>query len=263
MARHAPPTIRNGARWHNGTGDPAAGIGLDGDYYLNGTNGAVWTKGGGAWADTGTVLLGQQGAQGDPGADGAVWSAGALPGDGLGLDGDFHLTAAGQVYQKVVGAWADTTVNIQGPQGLQGIQGNPGVDGEFTSADLATAAQIRAAVANKLLDTASIYAAAAPVDLTFGATIPWDMNTGIMFDLLMTGNGDLENPTNVQVGKTGVLRVVQDATGSRTLGLPSNVTMAESGAIELSTAANAEDLFSWAAWSATKIYLFPGGKAFG
>jgi hypothetical protein len=90
-----------------------------------------------AWID----FQGPQGVQGDPGtdgadgapgadgADGAVWSAGTVPGDGVGADGDFHLTAAGQVYEKVAGTWTDTGLNLTGPQGVQGDPGLDGADG--------------------------------------------------------------------------------------------------------------------------------------
>ncbi len=62
MARSAPPTIRSGARWHHGAGDPASNIGLDGDYYINTTNGAIWSKDGGAWSNTTLIIKGQDGA---------------------------------------------------------------------------------------------------------------------------------------------------------------------------------------------------------
>lgn len=82
MARHAPPTIRNGVRWHNGTGSPAANLGLEGDYYLNGANGAVWEKAGGIWSDTGAVMKGADGADGVDGTNGTNGTDGTN-----GLDG--------------------------------------------------------------------------------------------------------------------------------------------------------------------------------
>lgn len=71
MARYAPPIIRNGSRWYSDPGDPASNVGLDGDYYLNLTNGAVWEKTGGTWVDTGSVMKGADGADGTNGTDGA------------------------------------------------------------------------------------------------------------------------------------------------------------------------------------------------
>jgi hypothetical protein len=77
MARYAPPIIRNGSRWYSDAGNPASGVGLDGDHYLNLTNGAVWEKAGGTWVDTGSVMKGADGADGADGLDGANGTDGA------------------------------------------------------------------------------------------------------------------------------------------------------------------------------------------
>lgn len=74
-------------------------------------------------------LDGADGADGAPGADGAAWSAGTLPDDLVGSDGDFHLEADGDVFAKVSGAWAATAINLTGPQGPQGNPGQDGSDG--------------------------------------------------------------------------------------------------------------------------------------
>lgn len=133
---------------------------------------------------------------------------------------------------------------------------------KLSAADIASAAQIRAATASKLLDGSNIYAAMAPVTLTDAATIAMDMATGIAFTVTLGGNRTLGTPTNVEVGKSGILRVLQDGTGNRTLALGSNWSMADGGAPDLSTTANAKDTFSFFAWSATDIELYPNGKAF-
>jgi microcystin-dependent protein len=72
---------------------------------------------------------GEQGTQGDPGADGATWHSGSgSPSGELGGDGDHYLdTDSGDVYQKSEGSW-NHTGNIKGPQGDQGEQGEPGQD---------------------------------------------------------------------------------------------------------------------------------------
>lgn len=261
MARHAPPTIRNGVRWHNGTGSPAANLGLEGDYYLNGANGAVWEKAGGTWADTGTILIGPQGIQGNPGADGtngldgadgAVWSVGTLPSDALGLDGDIHLETGGQVYQKAAGVWAATAINLTGPQGLQG---NPG---EFSSADLATSAQIQAATAAKLLDAAKTYEALEPVSLVSGASIAIDMAAGINFDLVLAVNGTIPNPTNPIVGKSGLIFVTTSGT-NRTLGWGMHWKFDGDTPPDLETASGALAVYGYFTKSLTEhIMTFPG-----
>ena len=39
-----------GSKWYNGAGAPSDGVGVDGDYYLNDTNGDVYVKAGGTWS---------------------------------------------------------------------------------------------------------------------------------------------------------------------------------------------------------------------
>lgn len=82
----------------------------------------------------------------------------------------------------------------------------------------ATVANIRAGLAAMYLSIRNVYAANAPVALADAATIAWDMSTGINFDLTLAAAGrTLANPTNKVVGKSGILRVYQDATGGRTI----------------------------------------------
>lgn len=62
----------DGSVWHNGTGAPAGGLGVDGDYYLNNANGDVYWKQAGVWAVITNITgpTGATGATGAPGADG-------------------------------------------------------------------------------------------------------------------------------------------------------------------------------------------------
>jgi hypothetical protein len=84
-----------------------------------------------AWID----FRGPQGLQGDPGADGADgadgarWSDGAVPDNGTGANGDYHLASNGVVYEKVAGVWTDTGINLTGPQGDTGDTGETGTTG--------------------------------------------------------------------------------------------------------------------------------------
>lgn len=63
-----------------------------------------------------------------------------------------------------------------------------------------------------------IAAANAFVALTDGATINWDMSTGINFEVTLGAAGRaLANPTGVSANKSGMLTIRQDATGGRTI----------------------------------------------
>lgn len=174
----------------------------------------------------------------------------------LGDDPNFVTTITNLIAGKVANA---RLVNTGA-----GLTGGGDLSADRTlAADLATAAEIHAATANKLLDTASIYQAMQPVELTDAADIAWDMNLGVAFYITLAGTRSLLNPTNVITGKSGLLRVIQDATGGRGFSLPSNINMAESAAIEFSTAANAKDTWGFYCWSPADIELYPSGKAFG
>lgn len=119
----------------------------------------------------------------------------------------------------------------------------------------ATSTTYRNNTAGKILTTDAVSGAMAEVTLTDAATIAWDMSTGIDFTVTLAGNRTLGNPTNTVVGRRGRIRVVQDATGSRTLTKSSNHKTAGGAAITLSTAANSVDYIDYDCRSATDIRL--------
>lgn len=55
--------------------------------------------------------------------------------------------------------------------------------------------------------------------LPYAATLNTDASTGDIFDVTLTGNATLANPTNPVDGKTIRWRIRQDATGGRTVTL--------------------------------------------
>lgn len=57
------------------------------------------------------------------------------------------------------------------------------------------------------------------LDLVDGATITPDFSASNNFRVQLGGNRTLGNPTNIAAGQSGVIDVLQDATGSRTLAL--------------------------------------------
>ena len=57
------------------------------------------------------------------------------------------------------------------------------------------------------------------VDLSYSSTINTDASTGDIFDISLTGNTTLANPTNPVNGKTLRWRITQDSTGNRTVSL--------------------------------------------
>lgn len=84
------------------------------------------------------------------------------------------------------------------------------------------------------------------VSLTYAATLNTDAAAGDIFDVTLTGNATLANPTNPVDGKTIRWRIQQDATGSRTVTLGNKFVIPSSATSPLpfSTAANAMDILA-------------------
>lgn len=121
-------------------------------------------------------------------------------------------------------------------------------------------ANIRAGAAAQYLSIRRVLEANQPVSLTRATTTNWDMASGINFDLVLNGNvTTIANPTNQVAGKSGVLRIVQDATGGRTVGAWGSNFKWLGGAPTLSTVANAAAIVSYMIWAPGLIYLTYGG----
>ena len=89
--------------------------------------------------------------------------------------------------------------------------------------------------------------------LTDGATITPDFAVANNFSVTLGGNRTLANPTNLTVGQSGVIKVTQDATGSRTLAYGSNWDFAGGTAPTLTTTASAVDILAYYVDSASNI----------
>ena len=89
--------------------------------------------------------------------------------------------------------------------------------------------------------------------LTDGATITPDFSTGNNFTVTLGDNRTLANQTNTTVGQSGVLYIVQDGTGSRTLGVGTHWHFPAGTAPTLTTTANAVDVFAFSVRSSTSV----------
>jgi hypothetical protein len=122
---------------------------------------------------------------------------------------------------------------------------------------MATAAAFRAntATAHLALSPAEVWTSAAEVTLSDGASIAVDWSTFINGVVTLGGNRTLANGTNEKPGQSGVIRVVQDGTGSRTLAFGTDYEFAGGTAPTLSTAANAQDLLFYYIISSTRVFI--------
>lgn len=119
---------------------------------------------------------------------------------------------------------------------------------------IVTTAQYRSNTSGKVLTTDQVWAAGAEVTLTDAATIAVDFSTFINGVVTLAGNRALGNPTNLKVGQTGVIRIVQDGTGSRTLSYSSDWEFANGTAPTLSTAAGSNDLLFYQIMATGRIF---------
>lgn len=83
----------------------------------------------------------------------------------------------------------------------------------------------------------------APVALTSSTVITLNALQGSLYTLTLATNATLAVPTNLQSGQSFQLEVTQDATGARTLTLPTGYI--KSGTTTLTTTAAAIDLLSF------------------
>lgn len=113
----------------------------------------------------------------------------------------------------------------------------------IVAADLpvASSSDWRANTASKILQTDNMWTSAALVTLTDAATIAVDLSTGINFTVTLGGNRTLGTPSNTKVGQSGIIYIVQDGTGTRTLALGSNWKTSAAAGLTLSTAINSVD----------------------
>ena len=91
------------------------------------------------------------------------------------------------------------------------------------------------------------------ITLTDGATITPDFSQGNNFSVVLGGNRTIANPTGITTGQTGIIYVIQDGSGSRTIGIGSHFHFAGGTAPTWSTTANAVDAIAFSVRSSESI----------
>ena len=110
------------------------------------------------------------------------------------------------------------------------------------------AAAFLAATENRLLLAEPVWDALEEEVVSIAAgEIDIDLSDGIDFSVAMDQNAELQDFSNKKVGQRGIIRFVQDATGSRLLTFAAGAPFefVNSSAFALSTAANAQDEVSY------------------
>ena len=105
----------------------------------------------------------------------------------------------------------------------------------------------------------SVFGAAAVgstlTDATNSGSITLDFDTYQNFVLTATGNVTLANPSTESAGQSGIIVLIQDGTGSRTLSTGSDFEWPAGTAGTISTAANAVDVIPYLVDASNSILL--------
>jgi hypothetical protein len=105
------------------------------------------------------------------------------------------------------------------------------------------------------MTTASTSGIGTPVALTDAATIALDLSTGSNFTVTLGGNRTLANATNMTVGGSGIIKVKQDGTGSRTLAYQSMYVFDGDTAFTIGTTLNKSSIITYYVVDTTHILL--------
>jgi hypothetical protein len=119
----------NGNTIWSGSGAPTAGIGQNGDFYIDNVGHVIYgPKASGAWPGTGVSLIGPAGPPGPPGSVGPAGVAGPTGPQGIpgtqGVKGD-----PGPAGPRGATGAAGADSTVPGPEGPAGLQGAPGLAG--------------------------------------------------------------------------------------------------------------------------------------
>lgn len=144
---------------------------------------------------------------------------------------------------------------------------NATIDGTLTAADLVIDTDtltvdtgnnrvgIGTATPAATLDVDGSAVAATNTDTTNTGTVTLNFATHQNHVLTLTGNVTLANPTTEQVGQSGFIVFIQDATGGRTVSLGTDYETAGGAGLTLSSAASATDVVPYIVAASGRILL--------
>jgi len=182
-----------------------------------------------------------------------------------GMSSYLTTTAAGTTYAPLASPTFTGTVTIPAGASISGYlttataastyQTQAGMSGYLATSAIGTTVQSYDADTAKT-DVAQNFTAAqrgSYVTLTDAATVAIDLSLGNHHQVVLGGNRVIGAPTNVVAGQSGVIRLVQDGTGSRTASWNSVFKFPGGSAPTLTTAANSVDLVAYHVESTTRI----------
>ncbi|RYG08336.1 MAG: hypothetical protein EOO07_25795, partial [Chitinophagaceae bacterium] len=133
---------KDGSIMYSGTGVPATTLGINGDYYLDKSNGNLYGPKVAAGWGTPFTIMGATGATGANGANGSngtngtngttTLSGNGMPATSIGINGDYFLDKTNYLLYgpKTAAGWG-TPILLRGADGAQGPTGAAGKDGSI------------------------------------------------------------------------------------------------------------------------------------
>ena len=214
------------------------------------TAAAALPKAGGAM--TGAITTNSTFDGRDVAADG-VLATNALPKSGGAMTGAITTNSTFDgVDVAAAGTLATNAMPKSGGAFTGAVTTNSTIDGRDVAADgvLATNALPKA---GGTLTGAVV--GSTDTDTSNTGSVTLDFSTNQNFVLTLTGNTTLANPTTETAGQSGFIVLIQDGTGSRTLGIGDQFFTAGNEAITLSSGAADVDIIPYVVQAAGKILL--------
>ena len=162
----------------------------------------------------------------------------------IGTAGQPSVIEAGDIWMDSSGGVGYSWNGNSGYSSLASVSSVPTV---------ASTATIQTGTNNTSYVSASgLIGASASVAATYSSSLTLNFAGGINFHVTLSGATTLNNPTSPKVGQRGRIRILQDATGSRTMSFGTSWKF-EGGSKTLTTTANAVDVIEYFVFSSTVI----------
>ncbi len=174
------------------------------------------------------------------------WDAGPGVVQEITLDTSLSLSVSGVLSANISGLMVKAQ-NLADVTNVATARTNLGL------AAIMTPAEFQNNTATRLVSTDTVWSAAAVETLTFAASYTPDLGTFINGEMTLTNNLTLNNPTNTKAGQTGMIVLVQDGTGGRTITFGTSWKFPLGMSKTLSTAAGSVDILYFYVRSSTYI----------